>query len=593
MLVGIASPPEVVAADGPLDGMDEFVLRATKVHEVPGLAIAVVKDDAVVYARGFGVRELGKPDPVTADTLFAIGSCTKAFTAAVLGQLVDEGKITWDDRVTDSLPDFRLSDPYVTRELTIRDTLAHRCGLTRHDLLWYGSTLGRAELIKRLRQIPPDYSFRGKYSYNNLMYVVAGETAAAVAGAGWDKLITERWFRPLGMTRSNTSTGDLAGQADVATPHELVDDRFAPVPWRDIDNIGPAGSINASVNDMARWIRFQLGDGTVDGKRLLASATLKQMHTPQTVVPLEGYRAKLRPEAHLSSYALAWHVWDHRGKKVVEHGGSIDGMSAQVGLLPEANLGLVVLTNRGGSTLPNAVMGEVFDRFLGARGRDWSGDLLKLDLDDRESVKKREKADEGRRILGTQPSLAPDHYAGTYSDDLHGPLVVEVNDGRLSARFHGFTYDLEHWHHDTFRALDRDKRLARELWTFSLDDRGKVGAIKGTVFDGEAIDLKRQPKPVPVLHPSEAELARFVGKFASKAEPIEAEVELANGMLRVSIDGSPPSKLEAIEPTLFRVVMPGGDGDPRRTIRFDLAGDAAIRLTLDRDGVTSQLDKIQ
>jgi CubicO group peptidase (beta-lactamase class C family) len=576
-------PADTRPAD-PLAGFDEFIAKTMKVHEVPGLSVAIVKDGDLVLAKGYGVRELGKPEQVDADTVFAIGSCSKAFTAAVLGLLADEGKLKWDDKVIDHLPEFRLYDPYVTRELTVRDALAHRCGLERHENVWYGSPHNRAETLKRFRLIKPDFSFRGKFSYNNVMYLVAGEVAGAAARSDWDKLVAERLLKPLEMARSTTTVRDLPTQPNVATPHDRVDEKWTPVPWRNIDNIGPAGSINSSANDMAKWVRFQLGDGSLGKTRLLSSGTLKQMHSAQTVIPLEGIWAKFNPEAHLMSYGLGWMIHDYHGKKLVEHAGAIDGMRSQVGLLPELGLGVVVLTNRDRNLLPSAVMFDVFDRYLGITGsgaKDWSAEMLKVDAFIRDIPKQQERADEEKRIKDTRPTFPAERYAGTYTDELHGPLEVAIKDGKLSAAFNGWTFDLEHWHHDTFRAADREKRVPKFLVTFTLGEDGNVAGLKSAPSDGEKVEMKRTPpkSEAAALKLTEAELKRFVGKYESTSPPLEIDVEFVAGGLKVTIGGGQPVPLEAVKPARFRIVPT----DKEEFVEFELDGETITGLTVEQD----------
>ncbi len=393
---------EAPAAE-PLKGLDDFVARAMKEFEVPGIAVAVVKDDKVVLAKGYGVRTLGESAPVDEKTLFAIGSCSKAFTAAALGLLVDEGKVKWDDPAAKYLRGFELYDPYASRELTLRDVLSHRCGLDRHDFVWYGSGLGREDILKRVRFARPASSFRSKFGYQNIMFLAAGQVVPAVTGKSWDDFVTERLFKPLGMQASGTSVTALPEGGDVATPHERVEEKVQTVPWRNIDNVGPAGSINSSALDMARWVRFQLGDGNFEKNRLLSSGTLGEMHKPQTVIPLEGPTAKLYPHSHFRTYGLGWFLHDYRGRLVVEHGGNIDGMSALVTLLPEEKLGLVVLTNRGATSLPAAVKYHVFDAYLHAAPEDWVKQIVAVEKGIRRIQKEAEAKDEKARASGTKP----------------------------------------------------------------------------------------------------------------------------------------------------------------------------------------------
>ena len=479
------------AQEAPLQGFDDYVNKAIKDWEVPGLAIAIIKNDRIVLAKGFGVRELGKPALVDEHTLFAIGSSSKAFTAASIAMLVDERKLKWDDPATKYLPGFQLYDPYATRELTVRDLLSHRSGLERGDLLWYASAYDRNEVLRRIRYLKPAWSLRAHFGYQNIMFLAAGQIIPSITGKSWDDFVRERIFMPLGMTSTSTSIKALTNSDNVATPHTMLDDKVEPVPWRNIDNIGPAGSINSSVVDMAEWLRLQLGGGLYQGKRLLSSAVVKEMHTPQTIIPLEGAIEKLYPEAHFLTYGLGWFLSDYRGRKVVEHGGAIDGMRAEVAMLPEEKLGLVILTNRHTSVIGQALMYRIFDAYLGGQERDWSAEMLKSIKALEEQAKAAEKKAEAERVKGTSPSLALEKYAGAYENEMYGDAQIAFENGKLVAHFGpGFTGDLEHWNYDTFRVKWRDRSEGKALISFSLTPQGKV---EGMNIQGIA-DFKRAPE---------------------------------------------------------------------------------------------------
>ncbi|MCI0664212.1 MAG: beta-lactamase family protein [Acidobacteria bacterium] len=356
----------------PLEGFDDYVNKAIKDWEVPGIAIAIVKDDKIVLAKGYGLRELGKSAPVDERTIFAIGSSSKAFTAAALAMLVDEGKIKWDDPVTKYLPGFELYDPYAAKEMTVRDLLCHRSGLVRVDLMWYGSAYSRDELLRRTRYLKPSWSFRSQFGYQNLMYLAAGQIIPAVAGQSWDDFIKERFFKPLDMSSSTTSINGIKFADNTATPHAKIDEKVITIPWRNIDNIAPAGSINSNVLEMSAWVRLQLNQGTFAGKRLLSSGAVNEMLKSQTIIPYDPPWSLMFPEAHFLNYGLGWFLYDYRGRKVVDHGGNIDGMSALVAFLPEEKLGLVILTNLSGSDLRTALKYRILDAFIGGEKKDWS-----------------------------------------------------------------------------------------------------------------------------------------------------------------------------------------------------------------------------
>ena len=480
----------------PEPDFDQYVEKAMKEWEVPGLAIAIVKDDRIVFAKGYGVRELGGTATVNEQTLFAIGSSSKAFTAATVAMLVDEGKLKWDDPVTKYLPSFQLFDLYATREMTVRDLLTHRSGLERGDLIWYASPYDRNEVLRRVRFLKPSWSVRSRFGYQNIMFLAAGQLSPAVTGKEWDDVIRERIFMPLGMNSSNTSIKKFASNDNVASPHSKIDDKLQKVAWRNIDNIGPAGSINSNVIDMAQWLRLNLGGGMYDKKKVLSAAVVKEMQTPQTVIRIEGNNERLYPEAHFLNYGLGWFLSDFRGRKLVEHGGAIDGMRSEVAMLPEEKLGVVILTNRNGSVLPQVLMYRVFDAYLNvAAKRDWSAEILKKIKVIEDLAKAAEKKAEDDRVKGTSPSLALEKYAGTYQNEMYGETKFVVRDGKLTSEFGpNFNGNLEHWHYDTFRVVWRDPMEGKGFVVFKLNAKGKPDTV---TLEGIG-DFTRVPeKPAP------------------------------------------------------------------------------------------------
>ena len=474
----------------PLQGFDAYVTRSMADWKVPGLAIAIVRNDSVVLAKGYGVRTLGRPDRVDPRTMFAIGSSSKAFTALAVAMLVDQKKVQWDDAVTDHLPGFRMYDPYVTRELTVRDLLTHRSGLAASDLIVYLPQMTRDSILHRVRYVKPTWSFRSHYGYQNLMYLAAGQITARLAGKSWDEVVHDRIFTPLGMTGSNTTVTALDRLPNVATPHAEVDDTVRTIPYFNLDQIAPAGSINSNVFDMARWVRFQLAGGKVAGKPLIGEAAFGETHTPQTIVPYEGFWKVAVQDAHLLNYAMGWYLHDYRGRLIAQHGGNIDGMSALVALLPEERTGLVVLTNLDGNDLTYALMYRVFDAYLGQPRKDWSGIMLKASRELTGEGKEEEKKKEAERVAGTRPSLPVEKYLGTYTDTLHGDAVVRKEGSGLVFQYGRLIADLGHWHYDTFQAIWRQRRLGKGYLTFTLDGSGKVDELK---VDGLA-DFRRKPE---------------------------------------------------------------------------------------------------
>ena len=591
LLLALVCAQAARAQEAPLTGFDDYVNKALKDWEVPGMAIAIVKDDKLLLAKGYGVRKLGEPTPVDERTLFAIGSASKAFTAASIAMLVDEGKMKWDEPATKYLPGFQLFDPYVTRELTVRDMLSHRSGLERGDLLWYGTEYDRDEVLRRVRFLRPSWSLRSRFGYQNIMYLAAGQAVATASGKNWDEFVRQRIFTPLGMSSSSTSISALKNEANVASPHAKFDDRVQPISWRKIDNIGPAGSINSNATDMAQWVRLHLNQGTFKTERILSSGAVKEMHMPQTVMRLEGLSEKIHSETHFMTYGLGWFLQDYRGRKIVHHGGNIDGMSALVAMIPEEKLGVVILTNMNGTSVPTAIMYRVFDAFLQAPQKDWSAELLKIVKSAQEQAATVEKKLEADRVKGTNPSLALAKYAGNYTNEMYGDAKVKEQNGKLVVDYSpAMAGELEHWHFDTFRASLRERHLGKAFVTFALNASGKVDEMKFNLPNAADIAFKRAPEKaeeVASVAMSEEELKKYMGKYESKTPPIEISIEMLGGKLKGVIPGQPVGNLVPVGPNRFKVVVEGvpveifaefqmADGRPKAMI----VEQSGVKLTL-------------
>lgn len=587
LLFALLAPP--LAAQRPpaqLAGFDAYITKAMSTWEVPGLAIAIVKGDSVVYAKGYGTRTLGKSEAVDPNTIFAIGSSSKAFTATLVAMLVDAGKIRWSDPVTEHLAGFQLADPYATREMRVRDLLSHRSGLARGDLLWYGTDRSSDEIIRQVRFLKPSWSLRSQFGYQNIMYIAAGQLAAGKLDMSWSDAMHARLLEPLGMTSSSTTIRALEGKENVATPHASFDDSVVTIPWRNIDNAGPAGSINSTVMDMAKWVRFQLDSGKAGGKTLLSTGSFVETHTPHTIIRREGPASAVNPYTNFASYGLGWFLEDYRGKQIVHHGGNIDGMSALVGMIPSERLGIVILTNMNGTPLTTIVMRTVFDRYLGAVGKDWSGDLRKIVLDARKRGKELESKREAARMTGTTPSLALDKYAGTYHDSLYGTATVKLEEGHLVTRMGGFVGDLEHWHHDTFRATARERTLGKMFFTFGVNAVAEVDGFHIDGADGmlpeERPDFRRSAPPAdstPGIAVAESELQKLAGTYELQGQPLVVAIELIDGALKATVPGQPVYTMVAESPVRFRLTGPP-DMPAGFFIEFDKSSDRVVSLTL-------------
>jgi CubicO group peptidase (beta-lactamase class C family) len=425
----------LVAAHGPLVAQarpdwvafDRYVAKAAADWRIPALAIAVVKDDSVVFARGYGVLQKGAAQPANEHTRFAIGSTTKAMTAAMVAMLVDEGRLSLDDPVTKYIPELQLHDPWATRELTIRDLLTHRSGLPGTDVFWASSwKYSQADIIRRLRYIRPTASFRSQWQYHNVLYALTGVIIERVSGMPWEQFIKARIFAPLGMNETEPLNATIAGKPNVAVPHALVNDSVTVVPVRSTDGVASAGSVWSSVSDMAKWMRFVIDSGRVGSKRLIQQRTFAELVTPQIPAPMAQYPALQLAKPNFFSYGLGWFIQDYRGQHVWMHTGSINGLSAIVGIEPNRRLGVFVLENLDHAELRHGLMYAVFDLFETGPRRDWSADL--------KPVFARPPASTTQAARATAaPSLPLERYAGTYADSAFGEVVVTLQNGALQA----------------------------------------------------------------------------------------------------------------------------------------------------------------
>ncbi len=472
----------VTAQADPLAGFDAYVTKAVADWRVPGLAIAVVKDDRVVFAHGYGVREKGKPGLVDPDTLFAIGSTTKAMTAALVGMLVDEKKIDWDAPVTKYLPWFQLKDPAVTRELMVRDLLTHRAGLGNADYLWYGQHNSTDEILHRVRLIDPAYPVRSSFIYQNIMYAAAGAVIEAASGQPWSEMIRTRIFEPLGMRRTIATAATLSRQTNVASPHDIVNGEVRVIENASVDPVAAAGAVWSSVGDMSKWMQFVLNGGRIGpaGQRLLSEATFAELFTPQTIAPYDMYPTTRLTRPHWMTYGLGWFQQDYHGRAVDFHTGSIDGMVAIHGLIRDEHLGVYVLANRDHAELRHALMYSIFDRYGSpSSSRDWSADFLELYGNLQKQTEKEQAEKDARRVPGTTPSVPLERLAGEYADPLRGELSVTADGGRLRIAYgSAFVGTLAHWHYNTFRATWNAAWRAPELVNFVLDDDGQPTVVE-------------------------------------------------------------------------------------------------------------------
>jgi CubicO group peptidase (beta-lactamase class C family) len=517
------SPDPVALARQSLAGYDSFVNQAIKDWEVPGVAIAIVKNGEVILTGGFGMRDVAGKLPVTSSTLFAIGSCTKAFTTFVMGTLVDEGKLDWDKPVRTYAPEIQLYDRAASELLTPRDLVTHRSGLPRHDLVWYNATLSRKEIVRRLPYLEPSEPIRSKFQYNNIMFMTAGYVVDSLTGMPWEEAVRKRIFEPLTMTGSNFSVKDSQMTADFAKPYDDRDDRIVEIPFRDITNAGPAGSINSSVTDMARWLIVNSQKGKIGGRQLISSAVLADIHTPHmtTGAPQE------RPEIGPAGYGLGWGVDDYRGHRRAVHGGGIDGFSAMTTIYPQDGVGMVVLSNMNGTRLPEMLSRHAADRILSLSPIDWSGEELKKTKSAKAAAKSAKTKKTSVRRTGTAPAHPLEEYVGEYEHPGYGAIHVEQRDDKLHVSYNGIEAPFEHWHFEVWNALKNPKDPALEDMKVQF-----MTGLKGYV-EGLSVPFEARIKPILFSKKPDARLSdpEYLRKFTG-------EYELAGNTVSVRLEGN-------------------------------------------------------
>ena len=467
----------------PLVDLDAYVRQTMQQWQVPGMAVAVVKDGKVVLARGYGVRELGKPGKVDADTLFDIGSNTKSFTAAALGTLVSAGKLGWDAHVVDHISDFRLRSPYVTQELTLRDLLSHRSGYCDPDM-WY--TSDASDVIRRMRYQKPDYAFRAHFCYNNIMYLTAARFIPAVTGESWDHYVATNLFKPLAMNRTVTTDAEVAASSDVAAPHGMVDGKPAVIRryWaHNMDLMSAVGGINSSANDMSHWLLMLLADGNYNGRTVLDKAIVTAMETPQIPVPTDsGVGREIKawmPGGDSYSYGLGLLMNEYAGHKLVWHAGDIDGMASAMVMVPDQQLGVVVLTNMTESGSRFGVVMHILQQYLQQPADDVGATLFAQTQKAEAAAKLAEKKLAATRKPDSRSPLPLVDYAGKYADSYNGAADVTLENGHLVLRLDNpdFVGDLRHWHDDTFRVSWRYRYYGDSYVSFGQDLSGVVDKL--------------------------------------------------------------------------------------------------------------------
>lgn len=464
---------------------DAYVEKSRKEWGAVGLAIAVVKDNEVIFKKGYGERELNTSVAVDDNTLFSCASTTKAMTATCLGILVDEGKLEWSDPVIKYLPEFQLYDPYVTRELRIRDLLIHDSGVGNADVLWSYMNIPSEEVLHRMRLVEPSYSFRSSFIYQNIFYLAAGQVIEKVSGQPWAEFIKQRVFNPLGMNRTVPFLKNIT-DPNKTKPHMIIDGKTMVIEDLSADAIGPAGSVWSCIDDISKWTLCMLDSGKYNGSRLIKKETWLEMMKPQTMVPAsEFYPTAQLTNPNWTTYGLGWFQHDYKGRKMNFHTGSLPGSIAIHGQIPEERIAVYLFGNTDHVEVRHALMYKAFDLFALGGATDWSADFLNLYDGLKKKGEEAQKKRDAERIESTNPSLPLVEYAGSYLDTLYGKITVSVNNDQLLININDkVKANLSHWHYDTFRGPMEKKWFGEITVQFQLGTNGKVSTanVEGLIL---------------------------------------------------------------------------------------------------------------
>jgi CubicO group peptidase (beta-lactamase class C family) len=554
--------------------LEALIEKARVDWRVPGLGVAVVRGNEVLLLRGFGFRDVDRQLPVTPETYFVGASTTKAFAAASVALLVDEGKLDWDVPVRSFLPEFRLKDQQASELVTLRDMLSHRTGLPRHDYLWYNNqTDSRADLVAKLAFLELNDTPRNRWQYNNLMYMAVGQVVERVTGLTWEEFTRQRLFGPLGIDRAVFRVSDMQADPDHAKAYKLGRTRqIEEIPTRPVDVIGPAGALNASTRAYAQWLRLHLGGGQIGGRRVISSRQMTALHAP--VIAFSG-RPEF-PEFSQSFYSLGWFTDTYRGSRRLEHGGNLDGFNTLVTLYPDEGLGIVVWANLENSSLPQHLSLDIADRVLGRAPVDWSVKMLET----RNVAEAAQDAASARqadmRIAQTQPAHRLAQYTGSYKHPAYGQVDVTLSQGALRALYHGVPMRLEHWHYEVFNSvpdLPGDDGFKDFRFQFQTNLNGSVSAL--------ALPLEPAVSPILFTKVATAEqiaparLARFEGRYLLEGRRVEIRRE-RDGLALLS-----PEQ----EPLFFTAAPDGG---------FEATGQVGLVIRfVERAGLVTKLQMLR
>ncbi len=541
-------------------GFDDYVAKVMADWKVQGCAVAIVKNGQVILAKGYGYRDIKNNLPATENTQFAIGSCTKAFTSTAFCILVDRGQAELDKPVLNYIPAFKLYDDYATMNITPRDLMCHRSGLPRHDFVWYGADLSRKEIIESLRYLEPSKPFRTTFQYQNMMFFTAGYIVEQVSGISWEDFIKENILTPLEMPSTNFSITSVQQSADYSKPYRETEGTVKEIPFRNLDVLGPAGSINSSAKEMANWVIMQLNNGSYKDKQIVSASLIKEMHTPQMISP--GGMSK---DVFYQSYGLGWFITSYRGHLRVEHGGNIDGFTADVALYPMDSIGIVVLTNMENTSLNSIVRNNAVDRFLGLEEKDWNG-LLLPDHKKAEELEKNESNKEDKnRVPDTEPSHKLADYTGTFEHPAYGKMIISMKDDKLYFSYHTFESVLKHYHYDVFEP--EQEPIDGMKLSFYNNSKGEIDKVTSLLEPSV-----KEIEFIRAVETKNTDYSKYTGSYLLNDTVAEVTVR-GEKTLILSVPGQPAYELAAKAKDEFDIKGLSG-----YSVSFNISGDKASEI---------------
>lgn len=546
--------------DKRLAGIDTFINRILSEWKAAGVTIAVVEKNKVIMARGFGYKDYENKIPVTENTLFAIGSCTKAFTSSLLSFPMKDGKLDFDKPVNHYLPELRFIDDELTNNITTRDMMSHRTGLPRHDLAWYGSASKRDSLIYIIRYFEKTAPLRQAWQYNNFMFLAQGVLAEKLSGKSWETLIKEQLFTPLRMTASNTSMNDHVKASDYSFGYTESDGKIKRLPFMNIDGIAPAGSINSNAKDMANWVMMWINGGKFNGKEILPAVYYNQAISSQMVIGA-GLPTKEQPDVFFSNYGMAWFLANYRGHYRVEHGGNIDGFSSSTSFFPTDSIGVFVSVNQNGSPIPGIIRNTIMDRMLGLKFKDWHR-TQKVAADKASAAaKERIKADSSQQKKGTRPTHALTDYVGTYSNEAYGTVTIDVQKDSITGKFNALNFKIKHYHFNYFNFIPvADGAVADEedgmKGLFNINVKGEIESLSLPLQAGvKEIEFKKKVETIEV---SKTDLDKYAGEYELPGPTVVKVFLKGEKTLMLFVPGQPEYELLPVKKDVFNLKILSG-----------------------------------